>query len=56
MSDSVYPLTTMTITTYFLYLAAVALLVLSPGPTMLMCITTAVQHGPRKAIDRKSVV
>ena len=40
----------MTLTTYFLYLAAVALLVLSPGPTMLMCITTAVQHGPRKAM------
>ena len=40
----------MTLTTYFLYLAAVALLVLSPGPTMLMCITTAVQHGPGKAV------
>ena len=40
----------MSLTTYLLYLAAVALLVLSPGPTMLMCITTAVQHGPRKAM------
>ena len=40
----------MTLTTYLLYLAAVALLVLSPGPTMLMCVTTAVQHGPRKAM------
>ena len=40
----------MTLTTYFLYLAAVALLVLSPGPTMLMCITTALNHGPRKAM------
>ena len=40
----------MALTTYFLYLAAVALLVLSPGPTMLMCITTALQHGPRKAM------
>ena len=40
----------MTLTTYLLYLAAVALLVLSPGPTMLMCITTAVAHGPRKAM------
>ena len=40
----------MTLATYLLYLAAVALLVLSPGPTMLMCITTAVQHGPRRAM------
>ena len=40
----------MTLTTYLLYLASVALLVLSPGPTMLMCITTAIHHGPRKAM------
>ncbi len=40
----------MTLTTYLLYLAAVALLVLSPGPTMLMCIATAIDHGPRKAM------
>ena len=40
----------MTSTTYALYLSAVALLVLSPGPTMLMCITTAIHHGPRKAM------
>ncbi|WP_332777704.1 LysE family translocator [Polaromonas sp.] len=40
----------MTLTTYLLYLTAVALLVLSPGPTMLMCITTAVNHGARKAV------
>ena len=40
----------MTLTTYFLYVAAVALLVFSPGPTMLMCITTALNHGPRKAM------
>jgi threonine/homoserine/homoserine lactone efflux protein len=40
----------MTLTNYLLYLAAVALLVLSPGPTMLTCITTAVNHGPRKAM------
>ncbi len=40
----------MTLTTYFLYLAAVALLVLSPGPTMLMCITTSLNHGPRQAV------
>ena len=40
----------MTLTTYLLYLAAVALLVLSPGPTMLMCVTTAIHHGPRQAL------
>ena len=40
----------MFLTTYLLYLAAVALLVLSPGPTMLLCITTAINHGPRKAM------
>ncbi|TAG35166.1 MAG: LysE family translocator [Polaromonas sp.] len=40
----------MTLTTYLLYLAAVALLVFSPGPTMLMCVTTAIHHGPRKAL------
>ena len=40
----------MTLTTYLLYLAAVALLILTPGPTMLMCMTTALNHGPRKAL------
>jgi threonine/homoserine/homoserine lactone efflux protein len=40
----------MTLTTYLLYVAAVALLVLSPGPTMLMCITTSLNHGPRSAV------
>jgi threonine/homoserine/homoserine lactone efflux protein len=35
----------MTLTTYSLYLAAVAVLVLSPGPTMLMCMTTALNSG-----------
>ena len=40
----------MTLTIYLLYLASVALLVLSPGPTMLMCVTTAIHHGPRKAL------
>ena len=40
----------MTPSTYLLYLAAVALLVLSPGPTMLMCMTHSLQHGPRKAL------
>ncbi|MDB5931342.1 MAG: LysE family translocator [Polaromonas sp.] len=40
----------MNLTTYFLYLAAVALLVCSPGPTMLMCMTTSLNHGPRPAL------
>ncbi|RYX98203.1 MAG: LysE family translocator [Comamonadaceae bacterium] len=40
----------MTLSTYLLYLAAVALLVLTPGPTMLMCMTTSLNHGPRKAM------
>jgi threonine/homoserine/homoserine lactone efflux protein len=35
----------MSLTTYSLYLAAVAVLVLSPGPTMLMCMTTALNQG-----------
>jgi threonine/homoserine/homoserine lactone efflux protein len=40
----------MTLSTYLLYLAAVALLVLSPGPTMLMSMTNAVNHGAPKAM------
>ena len=40
----------MTITTYFMYLAAVAALVLTPGPTMLMSITNAATHGTARAL------
>ncbi len=40
----------MTLATYLLYVAAVALLIVTPGPTMLMCITTSIHHGPRRAI------
>jgi threonine/homoserine/homoserine lactone efflux protein len=40
----------MSLTTYLLYLAAVAVLVLSPGPTMLMCMTTALNDGKRGAL------
>ena len=40
----------MTITTYLLYLAAVAVLVLTPGPTMLMSITNAASHGTAKVL------
>ncbi|MBR1187581.1 LysE family translocator [Bradyrhizobium sp. AUGA SZCCT0160] len=40
----------MTLTTYLLYLAAVAVLVLSPGPTMLTCMTTALNEGKSGAL------
>lgn len=40
----------MHLSTYLLYLAAVLLLVLTPGPTMLMCMTRALHHGPRDAL------
>lgn len=40
----------MTLSTYLLYVAAVALLILTPGPTMLMCMANAVNHGPRRAM------
>lgn len=40
----------MTLTTYLLYVAAVALLIVTPGPTMLMCMTNSINHGPRRAM------
>lgn len=40
----------MNLTTYSLYLGAVAVLVLSPGPTMLMCMTTALNDGRSSAL------
>jgi threonine/homoserine/homoserine lactone efflux protein len=40
----------MTLATYLLYLAAVVLLIVTPGPTMLMCMTNAANHGPRRAM------
>lgn len=40
----------MTLSTYLLYVAAVALLIITPGPTMLMCMTNALNHGPRRAM------
>jgi threonine/homoserine/homoserine lactone efflux protein len=40
----------MTLTTYLLYLAAVVLLIVTPGPTMLMCMTNALNHGTRRAM------
>jgi threonine/homoserine/homoserine lactone efflux protein len=38
------------LTTYLLYVAAVAVLIVTPGPTMLMCMTHALNHGPRRAM------
>jgi threonine/homoserine/homoserine lactone efflux protein len=40
----------MSLATYLLYLAAVAVLVVSPGPTMLMCMTTALNEGKSSAL------
>jgi homoserine/homoserine lactone efflux protein len=40
----------MTLSTYLLYLLAVSLLIVTPGPTMLMCLTNAVNHGPVRAL------
>ncbi len=40
----------MTTTTYLLYLAAVAVLVASPGPTMLMALSNALSHGASRGI------
>ena len=40
----------MTLSTYLLYAAAVALLIVTPGPTMLMCMTNSLNHGPRRAM------
>ena len=44
----------MILSTYLLYLAAVALLVLTPGPTMLMSMTNAIAHGAPKAMASAS--
>jgi threonine/homoserine/homoserine lactone efflux protein len=44
----------MNLSTYLLYLAAVALLVLTPGPTMLMSMTNAIAHGAPKAMASAS--
>jgi threonine/homoserine/homoserine lactone efflux protein len=40
----------MTLSTYLLYVAAVALLIITPGPTMLMCMTNSINYGPRQAM------
>lgn len=41
----------MTFSTYLLYLLAVALLIVTPGPTMLMTLTNSVNHGPWRALS-----
>lgn len=40
----------MTLSTWLLYVAAVLILTVTPGPSVLMCISTSVQHGPRRAM------
>jgi homoserine/homoserine lactone efflux protein len=40
----------MTPSTYLLYLLAVSLLIVTPGPTMLMTLTNSVNHGPWRAL------
>lgn len=40
----------MTLSTYLLYVIAVALLIVTPGPTMLMCMTNSINHGARRAM------
>ena len=40
----------MSLSTYLLYLAAVSLLIVTPGPTMLMTLSNAVNHGPARAL------
>ena len=40
----------MALSTYLLYVVAVALLIVTPGPTMLMCMTNSINHGPRRAM------
>jgi threonine/homoserine/homoserine lactone efflux protein len=40
----------MTLAIYLLYVAAVAVLIITPGPTMLMCMTNSLNHGARHAM------
>ena len=39
----------MTLSVWLLYVAAVLVLTATPGPSVMMCISTSVQHGPRRA-------
>jgi threonine/homoserine/homoserine lactone efflux protein len=40
----------MTLSSWLIYVVAVVVLTLTPGPVVLMCISTAVNLGPRKAL------
>lgn len=40
----------MILSTWLVYVAAVLVLTMTPGPSVLMCISTSVQHGPRRAM------
>jgi threonine/homoserine/homoserine lactone efflux protein len=40
----------MTLAIYLLYVTAVAVLIITPGPTMLMCMTNSLNHGARHAM------
>jgi threonine/homoserine/homoserine lactone efflux protein len=40
----------MTLSTYLLYVAAVSVLIVTPGPTLLMTLSNAVNHGPGRAL------
>jgi len=40
----------MTLSTYLIYLVAVLVLTITPGPTMLMTLTNSVNHGPWRAL------
>ena len=40
----------MTTSTWLFYVAAVFVLTVTPGPSVLMCISTSVNMGPRKAL------
>ncbi len=40
----------MLVTTWLLFVAAVLVLTITPGPSVLMCVSTAVQYGPRRAL------
>ncbi len=40
----------MTLSIWLLYVAAVLVLTVTPGPSVLMCVSVSVQHGPRRAM------
>ncbi|GGC84254.1 LysE family translocator [Halopseudomonas salina] len=40
----------MTLSTWLIYVTAVVVLTVTPGPSVLMCVSTSVNHGARKAL------